>query len=122
MKELLEKPKIFEVGEWVYINELFTDELGTFVRHRLLRVDKRTKAGDAIYLWSNGVRYPLGQCGPPDFTEADIDDAVGLIQSVSDEPGISQIRELLAQICPLEIKPRIWAKLSKPDKDKLTIK
>lgn len=122
MKATLEKPKIFEVGEWVYVPKPFTDELGTFVRHRLVQIDKRTRAGDAIYLWSNGVRYPLGQCGPPGFTEADIDDAVGLIQSVSDEPGISQVRELLTQICPPEAKPKIWAKLSKPDQDKLKTK
>lgn len=118
-KELPRQSKIFEVGDYIYVLDPFTDKLGTFVRHRLVQVEKRTKVGDSIYLWANGTRYPLEHCSPSDFTDADIDDAVSLIQTVSDEPGISQVRELLAQICPQEIKPKIWAKLSKADQQKM---
>lgn len=119
MKELLERPKIFEVGEWVYVENPFIDELGTFVRHRLVQVDKRTKVGNAIYFWAGGIRYPLEHCRSSDFTDDDVADAVALIQSVSDEPGISQVRQMLAQLCPQEMKPKIWGQLSKADQEKI---
>ena len=122
MKAVIEKPKIFEVGEWVYVKEPFTDELGTFERHQLVQIDKRTKVGEEIYLWSNGTRYPLENCSSPDFTDEDIVAAAALVSLVSDEPGLSQVRQLLAQICPKEIKPKVWERLSKSDQEKLKAK
>jgi hypothetical protein len=106
MKELLETPKIFEVGEWFYHG------------YKALQVEKRTRKGDEVFLWSGGQKYPLSECDAG-YTEDDVLSAIGLCKLAETNIEITTVKKLLSIACTPDMKKEVWQRLTAECRKKL---
>jgi len=107
MKELLERPKIFEVGEWFYHG------------CRALQVEKRTRKGDEIFLWAQGQKYPIGECKST-YSDEDVLSATNLCELVETDIEVRACKETLSMVCTPDMKKEVWRRLTPSCRQKLT--
>jgi hypothetical protein len=106
MRAVIEKSKIFEVGDYFYHG------------YKALQVEKRTRKGDEIFLYAGGQRYSLAECDES-YTEQDVISAIDLCESAETEVEIQTVKELLKMVCTPDMKKEVWQRLTAECRKKL---